>query len=198
MISLTKAFTFLVALESAAAFAPSLSAKKSHVQLKEASSDDVVDAGTRQARIMTPLASVMAAVSPLGGLVSPANAAPSASAFEANMRKNFPGALTNSAIALRVSAALRDRGYAPANTLFGSSLCSDEINDTAESLVGDFQNKLGTDGVFNLGGLGGLPFVGISGMGAFIHHVPVNGKISSYLVLMLVFQTRVLLDRLNV
>jgi hypothetical protein len=177
MISLTKAFTFLVALESAAAFAPSISAKKSHVQLKEASSDDVVDAGTRQARIMTPLASVMAAVSPLGGLVSPANAAPSASAFEANMRKNFPGALTNSATTLRVSAALRDRGYTPANTLFGSSLCSDEINDTAESLVGDFQNKLGTDGVFNLGGLGGLPFVGISGMGAFIHHVPVNGKI---------------------
>jgi hypothetical protein len=31
--------------------------------------------------------------------------------------------------------------------------------------------------VFNLGGLGGLPFVGISGMGAFIHHAPVAGKI---------------------
>jgi hypothetical protein len=28
-----------------------------------------------------------------------------------------------------------------------------------------------------LGGLGGLPFVGISGMGAFIHHVPASGKI---------------------
>ncbi|KAK1740644.1 limiting CO2-inducible proteins B/C beta carbonic anhydrase domain-containing protein [Skeletonema marinoi] len=178
MIGLNKAFSFLLcanlALE-AAAFAPSTT-KQSHV-LRAAADDQVVDEATRNARIMAPISSIMAAVSPSLGLVSPANAAPSASAFEANLRKNFPGALTNSAISLRVAAALRDRGYTPGNTLFGSSLCSDEINDTAESLVGDFQNKLGTDGVFNLGGLGGLPFVGISGMGAFIHHVPASGKI---------------------
>jgi hypothetical protein len=148
MIRLNKAFAFVLcanlALESAA-FAPPTSAKQSHV-LRAAADDQVIDEATRNARIMAPLSSIMAVVAPSLGLVSPANAAPSASAFEANMRKNFPGALTNSAIALRVSAALRDRGYTPANTLFGSSLCSDEINDTAESLVGDFQNKLGTDG----------------------------------------------------
>ena len=43
--------------------------------------------------------------------------------------------------------------------------------------MGDLQNKLGVEGVFNLGGLGGLPFVGISGMGAFTSHAPVDGKI---------------------
>lgn len=138
--------------------------------------DAVVDAATRDVRIATPLSALAAALSPLAG-AAPARAAPSASAFEASLRRSFPGALANSAVALRVAAALRGRGYAPSNTLFGSSLCSDEINDTAESLVGDLQNKLGVEGVFNLGGLGGLPFVGISGMGAFTSHCPVDGKI---------------------
>lgn len=32
-------------------------------------------------------------------------------------------------------------------------------------------------GVFNLGGLGGVPFVGKSGFGAFLSHVPVKGKV---------------------
>lgn len=32
-------------------------------------------------------------------------------------------------------------------------------------------------GTFHLGGLGGLPFVGTSGMGAFLHHVPDHGKV---------------------
>lgn len=32
-------------------------------------------------------------------------------------------------------------------------------------------------GVFNLGGLGGVPFVGKSGFGAFLSHVPDSGKV---------------------
>lgn len=179
MLGLNKAFTFILGAILAAqssGFAPAVS--KNHVtQLAAVSDDDtVVDVATREARIMAPISAVLASLTPITG-ISPANAAPSASAFESNLRKNFPGALSNSAIALRVAASLRDRGYTPTNTLFGSSLCSDEINDTAESLVGDFQNKLGVEGVFNLGGLGGLPFVGISGMGAFTSHCPVDGKI---------------------
>jgi len=178
MLGLNKAVAFLVGASLVAestAFAPSIKANLA-TKLAAASDDDVVDAASRDARIMAPISAVLASLSPMSGIL-PANAVPSANAFESNLRKNFPGALSNSAIALRVAASLRDRGYTPTNTLFGSSLCSDEINDTAESLVGDFQNKLGTEGVFNLGGLGGLPFVGISGMGAFTSHCPVDGKI---------------------
>lgn len=178
MIGLNKAFAFLFGanlVAQSAAFAPAVKANLA-TKLGAISDDDVVDTATREARIMAPLSAVLASLSPLSG-ISPANAVPSANVFESNLRKNFPGALSNSAIALRVAASLRDRGYTSTNTLFGSSLCSDEINDTAESLVGDFQNKLGVEGVFNLGGLGGLPFVGISGMGAFTSHCPVDGKI---------------------
>lgn len=176
MLGLNKALAFIVWTNLAAqstAFAPAIT--RSHVtKLTAVSEDDaVVDVATREARIMAPLSAALATLVPITGGVLPANAA----SFESAMRTNFPGSLSNSAIALRVAAALRERGYNSTNTLFGSSLCSDEINDTAESLVGDFQNKLGVEGVFNLGGLGGLPFVGISGMGAFTSHAPVGGKI---------------------
>jgi len=185
MLGLSKALALLVGvnfLPQAAAFSTSI-ATKNHgatgAKLAMAGDDDVVvDVATREMRIMAPLAAVIASLSPVAGIVSPASAAlPAANAFESNLSRHFPGSLTNSAVALRVVAALRERGYTRTNTLFGSSLCSDEINDTAESLVGDLQNKLGVEGVFNLGGLGGLPFVGISGMGAFTSHAPVDGKI---------------------
>mmetsp|Transcript_23076 Transcript_23076/g.49963 ORF Transcript_23076/g.49963 Transcript_23076/m.49963 type:complete len:363 (+) Transcript_23076:96-1184(+) len=179
MLGLNKAFAVLLGanlVAQSAAFAPVIT--NNHVTKLAAISDDdaVVDTATREARIMAPISAVLASLAPITG-ISTANAVPSANAFESSLRKNFPGSLSNSAIALRVAASLRDRGYMRTNTLFGSSLCSDEINDTAESLVGDFQNKLGVEGVFNLGGLGGLPFVGISGMGAFTSHCPVDGKI---------------------
>jgi hypothetical protein len=191
MLGLGKALTFLVGvnfLPQSAAFSTSIATKNHGMTgtkpavaavVRGDDHDDavVVDVPTREIRIMAPLAAIVSSLSPAFGFVSPASAAPVANAFESNLSKFFPGALTNSAVALRVVAALRERGYTRTNTLFGSSLCSDEINDTAESLVGDLQNKLGVEGVFNLGGLGGLPFVGISGMGAFTSHAPVDGKI---------------------
>nr|WCI13888.1 theta carbonic anhydrase 2 [Thalassiosira pseudonana CCMP1335] len=184
MLGLNKAFTFLLGanlVAQSAAFAPSISGKQVNaVQLMSSSNDDVVDVATREARITTPLSIALASMAaPLAGLSAiptTANAA-SASAFEAGMRKSFPGSLPNSAVALRVASALKERGYTETNTLFASSFCSDEINDTPESLVADFQNKMQVDGVFNLGGLGGLPFVGITGMGAFLSHCPEQGKV---------------------
>jgi hypothetical protein len=167
----------------ASAFAPGLTRNRGVVTARAGEATYLADAvvndpATREVRITAPLAALVAALYPLAGAAPPARAAPPAVAgFDSSLRRHFPGALPNSAVALRVAAALRDRGYVPANTLFGSSLCSDEINDTAESLVGDLQNKLGVEGVFNLGGLGGLPFVGISGMGAFTSHTPVDGRI---------------------
>lgn len=54
--------------------------------------------------------------------------------------------------------------------LMATSVCSDDINVTSTS----FFNVL--FGPFVMGGLGGLPFVGQTGMTAFAHHVPDNGS----------------------
>ena len=186
MLGFDKALIFLLSGGSfAGAFSPI--STQTHVTKLSANNnvnddDIVIDTATREARITAPLSAALASLVPLttGGIVaSPqiSNAASDRGSFESSLRANFPGSLSDSAVALRVAAALRERGYTPNNTLVGSSLCSDEINDTSESLIGDFQNKLGVEGVFNLGGLGGLPFVGISGMGAFTSHCPVDGKI---------------------
>lgn len=178
MLGLNKAFTLLISANLAAqsvAFAPSTTSRN-HVQLYM-SDDEVVDVDTRNARIMAPLSAIAASIAPLSTIVAPVAANAASTPFEAGMKKSFPGSLPNSAIALRVASALKDRGYTPTNTLFGSSVCSDEINDTADSIVADLQNKMQVDGVFNLGGLGGLPFVGITGMGAFLSHCPEAGKV---------------------
>merc|ERR1719215_128695 len=70
---------------------------------------------------------------------------------------------------------LAQRGFTPANTLFGHSVCSDEINNRKEQLIPLMVNRW-QEG-FVLGGLAGLPFAGKSGFGAFLHHVPDSGKL---------------------
>jgi hypothetical protein len=141
----------------------------------------------REARIRAPFAAMAASVtaaaglsSPSSPLVLPANAVVASPDFDTSVRTFFPGAVPNSVINLRVTKKLKDRDYRPYNTILGSSLCSDEIDSTALSLVQNLQRSLtlkNDGGVFNLGGLGGVPFVGKSGFGAFLSHVPVNGKV---------------------
>jgi hypothetical protein len=53
--------------------------------------------------------------------------------------------------------------------LMATSVCSDDINVPSTT----FFNVL--FGPFTMGGLGGLPFAGQTGMTAFAHHVPDNG-----------------------
>lgn len=110
----------------------------------------------------------------------PANAVVGSPDFDASLRTFFPGAVPNSVINLRVTKRLKDRDYRPYNTILGASLCSDEIDTTALSLVQNLQKSLTLTkdgGVFNLGGLGGVPFVGKSGFGAFLSHVPTKGNV---------------------
>jgi hypothetical protein len=119
---------------------------------------------------MTPFFGLLS----LFGGSSPSYAA-AGSGFETALKTYFPGALSSSIIALRVVGALRKRDYRPYNTLVASSICSDEINELPNSLISTLEKQLGntkTGGVFHLGGLGGLPFVGVSGMGALVQHCP--------------------------
>lgn len=56
------------------------------------------------------------------------------------------------------------------NVLLATSVCSDDINVASTSF---FNSLLGP---FVMGGLGGLPFVGKTGMAAYAHHIPDNGS----------------------
>lgn len=94
---------------------------------------------------------------------------------EKAQREAFPTALLSDALDEAVARTLAARGYTPANTLFGHSVCSDEVNNKDEQLV-SLMVKRWQEG-FSLGGLGGLPFAGKSGFRAFLHHVPDKGKL---------------------
>mmetsp|Transcript_7959 Transcript_7959/g.16864 ORF Transcript_7959/g.16864 Transcript_7959/m.16864 type:complete len:377 (-) Transcript_7959:117-1247(-) len=130
----------------------------------------------REARIVAPASAALATVS-LGRKA--AIALDGTGSFDSSVKEYFPGALPNSQSSSRVLATLKKRGYTLDSSLFGASICSDEINSHAGSLCAQLQKGLTNNqgGMFNLGGLGGLPFVGKSGFGAFFSHCPVDGKI---------------------
>jgi hypothetical protein len=102
-----------------------------------------------------------------------------AKTFEEALEKFFPKALPTSVVATKVQSSLSKRKFTRTNTLFGTSVCPDEINNKpTKSLPAALQVAL-TDlnGVFHLGGLAGLPYMGSSGMKAFLSHCPTNGKV---------------------
>ena len=94
---------------------------------------------------------------------------------EEAMFTNFPTALLSGDCDSAIWKTLKERGFTPANTLFGNSICSDEINNRKEQLMPLMVNRWGEG--FSLGGLAGLPFAGKSGFGAYLHHVPDDGKL---------------------
>ena len=59
---------------------------------------------------------------------------------------------------------------APGKILLGQSTCLDDVINTKNPFA-DHAIK----GPFNFGGMGGLPFAGVSGINAFAHHVPDSG-----------------------
>mmetsp|Transcript_12265 Transcript_12265/g.22089 ORF Transcript_12265/g.22089 Transcript_12265/m.22089 type:complete len:400 (+) Transcript_12265:184-1383(+) len=94
---------------------------------------------------------------------------------EAAQKMFFPTAMISSDLDKAIAKVLKPRGFTPENTLFGHSVCADEVNNRKEQLVPLMVNRW-QEG-FALGGLGGLPFAGKSGFGAYLHHVPDSGKL---------------------
>ena len=90
--------------------------------------------------------------------------------FDKLVKKNFPGAISNKELETKVAGILETKGLTPANTLLCTSLCCDEL---ARSLEDDLNRVYGHN--FNLGGLSGFPFAGITGFGAMSAHVPDGG-----------------------
>lgn len=126
---------------------------------------------------------------------------------EAAQQELFPTAMLSGDLDRAIAKVLAARGFTPENTLFGHSTCADEVNNRKEQLISLMVNRwqegmchsvdahplmhaditvsaltalcflLSLFIGFALGGLGGLPFAGKSGFGAYLHHVPDNGKL---------------------
>jgi len=163
---------------------------------------------SRKARIRIPFDSSILFLSTVFGGAMPSVALPSSSTttspvalkdFNSSLKSYFAGSIANDDIVKKLLVpALKKRGFTRSNTLLGSSLCSDEINDGTSSRTllhfvhGAFgastsssssSNSLGKSvsaspsGIFSLGGLGGIPAVGMTGFGAFFSHCPDDGKV---------------------
>lgn len=91
--------------------------------------------------------------------------------FDEVVYKRFPTAMNARDTSIHFLGLLKQKhGLDISRMLMATSLCSDEINNPDIS----FFNVL--TGPFVMGGLGGIPFVGITGMTAFAHHIPDDGS----------------------
>jgi hypothetical protein len=81
------------------------------------------------------------------------------SQIEGHVTKAFPKAITNAELVSKVTKELGAHGYG-SNSLLACSLCCDEVNRVLEK---DF-SKHYTDN-FNMGGLAGFPFGGVTSFG---------------------------------
>ncbi len=86
------------------------------------------------------------------------------------VREHYPSALDTRDTSIKYLGLLQN-GHSVdiSKMLMATSLCSDDINIPSASF---FSVVLGP---FFLGGLGGIPFVGITGFTAFAHHIPDGG-----------------------
>lgn len=88
------------------------------------------------------------------------------------IRHQYPTAQKTGDYLEALAQAVKEHVQVPyEKILFGQSICVDDILNT-KSLVG----KLPVYGPFSFGGLAGVPFVGRTGINAFLHHIPDQGS----------------------
>jgi hypothetical protein len=89
--------------------------------------------------------------------------------MDVNVLRAYPNAQTGEHITDTYLAYLEDEYRSDLKRmLFATSLCSDDVNVST-----DFRRVLKRP--FTMGGLGGIPFTGYTGMVAFAHHIPDGG-----------------------
>lgn len=88
------------------------------------------------------------------------------------IRATYPGASTTEEVERLLRAMANQLGLPPARMMHADSICSDDPN-TIEYPQAAYEML----GPFKLGGLDGFPFAGLTGMGAFAHHVPEDGAV---------------------
>lgn len=89
--------------------------------------------------------------------------------MEQYVKAAYPGAATGTEVTEKYLQFLADEyGADLSRILFATSLCCDDVNVST-----DFRRVLTRP--FTLGGLGGLPYAGFTGMVAYAHHIPDGG-----------------------
>lgn len=91
--------------------------------------------------------------------------------MQTTIPKHFPDAMLMSKFQEKIIFDLKSIEIAPENTIWATSICSDELNNFLQEL----NSILAGPGPFRLGGISGLPFVGITGFNAFLSHAPSHG-----------------------
>lgn len=91
--------------------------------------------------------------------------------FDEIVKSHFPNAMDAKDTSIHYLGKMQlEHGMDVSKTLMATSVCSDDINVPSTT----FFNVL--FGPFVMGGLGGIPFVGQTGMTAFSHHIPDDGS----------------------
>jgi len=93
------------------------------------------------------------------------------------LHTHFPGSIPGRVVHSRSLDVLEQEPFncTPENTLYGNSVCPDEINHMPGGLPEVMKDYWGK--CFPLGGISGAPFSGKTGFGAFSAHVPKDGNI---------------------
>ncbi|OJJ22335.1 hypothetical protein BKI52_06530 [marine bacterium AO1-C] len=91
--------------------------------------------------------------------------------FDEVVKKHFPDAMDAKDTSIHYLGKMKnEHNLDVSKVLMATSVCSDDINIPSTT----FFNVL--FGPFIMGGLGGLPFVGQTGMTAYAHHIPDQGS----------------------
>jgi hypothetical protein len=89
------------------------------------------------------------------------------------IRRVYPNAITTNESVDRLLDLLHRRlGVDPSQVMLADSICSDDLNSIEYP-----KRAYEMLGPFKMGGLNGFPFTGLTGMGAFAHHVPADGAV---------------------
>lgn len=83
----------------------------------------------------------------------------------------YPNSIKISDFEISLISDIRNKGIELGNCLLATSICSDEVNRMFTGLNSAFAGP----GSFILGGISGLPFTGITGLKAFLSHLPDDG-----------------------
>jgi hypothetical protein len=87
------------------------------------------------------------------------------------VQEAFPGAIRSADLAQKIQSVLSKHGYEDRTTLVATSLCCDEVNRELELDINDIYSHN-----FNMGGLAGFAFGGVTSFGAMSHHIPEKGS----------------------
>lgn len=88
-----------------------------------------------------------------------------------HITKVFPKAEPLSSLEKTILNEIKQTGGKPKDYIWGTSICSDELNNTINTLNKNFCGP----GPFRFGGISGIPFTGKTGFAAFASHLPDTG-----------------------